>query len=456
MPPISISSTAREIASTPARRKTANVKIAIVGCGSRHKMFRDSVSDDYPDKHEIVAMCDSNQHRLNLSAQAVSKPGSNGIATYLADDFDRLIAEQKPDTVVVATPDYLHSDYIVRAFNAGCNVICEKPLTIDLNRLKHIMDAQARTGQKVMVTFNYRYSPARTQVKDILDSGTIGTITAVDFRWHLDRVHGADYFRRWHRQKENSGGLLVHKSTHHFDLLNWWLGSVPTDVYASGSRAFYRPEMALELGLADRGPRCADCPISEKCDFELDMESVDSLRELYLEAEHDDGYFRDLCVFDAEIGIEDTMQAHIRYQSGTTANYTLTAYAPWEGLEIKFQGTKGDLTHRHVEVHGVFGGERDHADSESVTTELHLAGKKPVMLDVPHGEGHHGGADPVMLGYIFDPDNMEPDRYGRASDHVSGGWSILTGIAANTSIETGSAVNIASMLRARGIRLPVQ
>ncbi|WP_186391257.1 MULTISPECIES: Gfo/Idh/MocA family protein [unclassified Pannonibacter] len=429
------------------------MKIAIVGCGSRHKMFRDSVVEDYSDKHEIVALCDSNGHRLRLAAEAASQPGTNGVATYLAGDFDRLITEQKPDTVVVATPDFLHSDYIVRAFEAGCDVICEKPLTIDLTRLKMILDAQARTGRKVMVTFNYRYSPARTQIKELIMSGAIGTVTAVDFRWHLDRVHGADYFRRWHRQKENSGGLLVHKSTHHFDLLNWWLGSVPVDVFASGRRAFYRPEMAVELGLGGRGTRCADCAVASSCDFELNMDGDANLRSLYREAEDEDGYYRDRCVFDADIGIEDTMQAHIRYASGVTANYTLTAYSPWEGLEIKFQGTKGDITHRHVEVHGVFGGERAHAGGDAVTTELHLAGEHPRMLDVPHGEGHHGGADPVMLGYIFDPEGMEPDRFGRASDHVAGGWSILTGIAANMSIETGSAVNIPTMLRARGIKL---
>ena len=234
-------------------------------------MFRDSVLDDYADRHEIVALCDVNPHRLSESAKAASKPGTNGVATYLAGDFDRLIAEQRPDTVVVATPDFLHADYIVRAFEAGCDVICEKPLTIDLSRLKMIIDAQARTGRQVKVTFNYRYSPARTQIRELIASGTIGTVTAVDFRWHLDRVHGADYFRRWHRQKENSGGLLVHKSTHHFDLLNWWLGSHPTQVLASGRRAFYRPETAVALGLADRGARCANCPVAAKCDFELDM-----------------------------------------------------------------------------------------------------------------------------------------------------------------------------------------
>lgn len=429
------------------------MKIAIVGCGSRHSMYSRSVTSDYPDKHEIVAVCDNNAHRLGRAAQAASREGTNGAAAYGADNFDAMLAEQKPDTVVVTTPDFLHASYIVRAFEAGCDVICEKPMTIDLASLKQITDAQKRTGRQVCVTFNYRYSPARTQIRDLLASGTIGDITAVDFRWHLDRVHGADYFRRWHRQKANSGGLLVHKSTHHFDLLNWWLGSVPEQVTATGKRAFYRPQTAIELGLSERGARCTTCDVAEKCDFELNLERDAALRELYKDAEYDDGYFRDLCVFDEEIGIEDTMQAHIRYRSGASVNYTLTAYSPWEGLEIKFQGTKGDLTHKHIEVHGVFGGERARAGKDGVWTELHLAGHEPERLDVPAGEGDHGGADPVMLGYIFDPENMEPDKYNRASDHVAGGWSILTGIAANMSIETGSMVDIPTMLRARDITL---
>lgn len=429
------------------------MKIAIVGCGSRHSMFSKSVVGDYADKHEIVAVCDVNAKRSGLAAQAAAQPGTNGVATYDAADFGTMIHEQKPDTVVVTTPDFLHADYIVRAFEAGCDVICEKPMTIDLGSLKAITEAQRRTGRKVTVTFNYRYSPARTQIKELIASGVIGEVTAVDFSWHLDRVHGADYFRRWHRQKENSGGLLVHKSTHHFDLMNWWLGSVPTHVYASGRRAFYRPETAADLGLENRGPRCADCPVADKCDFELNLDADAQLRALYRDAEGEDGYFRDLCVFDADIGIEDTMQAHIRYASGATTNYTLTAYSPWEGLQIKFQGTKGDITHRHVEVHGVFGGERAHAGEDAVWTELHLAGQEPKALDVPKGKGHHGGADPIMLGYIFDPDGMEPDKFGRASDHVAGGWSILTGIAANMSIDSGSVVDIAQMLKARGIVL---
>src|SRR5690606_15828500 len=146
-----------------------------------------------------------NEKRLALSAGAVPNPKGNGVATYHASDFTRMIAEQRPDNVVVTTPDYLHHEYIIAALEAGCDVMTEKPMTTDLGRLRGILEAQKKSGRSVTVTFNYRYTPARTQLKDILQSGAIGDVTAVDFRWYLDRVHGADYFRRWHRYKDKSG-----------------------------------------------------------------------------------------------------------------------------------------------------------------------------------------------------------------------------------------------------------
>jgi predicted dehydrogenase len=331
----------------------------------------------------------------------------------------------------------------------------EKPMTIDLDRLKRIVDAQRETGKTVTVTFNYRYSPARTQLKELLMSGVIGDITAIDFRWYLDRVHGADYFRRWHRYKDKSGGLLVHKSTHHFDLLNWWAGSTPKSVSAIGKRDFYTPDMAVKLGLEGHGERCHTCPVANRCEFHMDLEADHALKELYLDAEEDDGYWRDKCVFAEDITIEDTMQVQAQYASGASLNYTLVAYSPWEGLEVKFHGTKGELTHKHIEVHGVFaGGNRDKTERDNVTTELHLAGKLPEKLAVWEGSGSHGGADPIMLGYLFDPKNMPADRYGRASDQVAGAWSILTGIAANASIaRDGERICIDDMLSQAGIVL---
>lgn len=421
-------------------------------------MFREAIVQTHAGSAELVALCDVNQSRLALSASKVPNDGGNGIATYLAEDFDRMLDEQQPDTVIVTTPDYLHDEYIIRALKAGRNVMTEKPMTIDVDRLKRILDAQRESGKSVTVTFNYRYSPARTQLKDILQSGVIGDITAIDFRWYLDRVHGADYFRRWHRYKDKSGGLLVHKSTHHFDLLNWWAGSTPKSVSAIGKRDFYTPEMAIKLGLEGHGERCHSCPVADRCAFRMDLEADDALKSLYLDAEDDDGYWRDKCVFADDITIEDTMQVSAQYASGASLNYTLVAYSPWEGLEVKFHGTKGELTHKHIEVHGVFaGGHRERGgdqEVEAMSTELHLAGGLPQLLDVWTGKGSHGGADPIMLGYLFDPQHMEADKYGRASDQVSGAWSILTGIAANQSIaRNGERIDIDAMLQEAGIVL---
>src|SRR6185436_18778328 len=89
----------------------------------------------------------------------------------------------------------------------------------------------------VRVAFNYRYNPLHEAFKNEL--GELGEIGSVHFEWLLDVRHGADYFRRWHRDKANSGRVLVHKATHHFDLVNWWLGAVPERVYAEGRLFFY-------------------------------------------------------------------------------------------------------------------------------------------------------------------------------------------------------------------------
>ena len=78
----------------------------------------------------------------------------------------------------------------------------------------------------------------------------------------------------------------------------------------------------------------------------------------------------------------------------------------------------------------------------------------PVAIEVWRGAGDHGGADPVMLGYLFAPEAQAEDRYGRGSSHVDGAWSILTGIAANESIRSGRTVDVDAFLTETGIALP--
>ena len=155
-----------------------------------------------------------------------------------------MIEKEKPDIVIVTTVDRTHHTYIIRLWNLGCDVITEKPMTVDAEKTQEIIDAINRTGQEVRVTFNYRYAPHNTKIREIIRDGVIGDVYSVNFEWALDTQHGADYFRRWHRNKNNSGGLLVHKSTHHFDLVNFWLNTTPETVYATGGLRFYGKENA--------------------------------------------------------------------------------------------------------------------------------------------------------------------------------------------------------------------
>ena len=316
-------------------------------------------------------------------------------------------------------------------------------MTTDEHKCQRILDTQKNTGRHCRITFNYRYAPPRTQDKDLLMSGVVGNIVSVDFHWLLDTSHGADYFRRWHRNKSNSGGLMVHKATHHFDLVNWWLSTVPETVYATGTRNFYRPETAERYGLTNRRERCFECLEAQKCPYYLDLRAYPKLKRQYLDQEQYDGYFRDRCVFSADIDIEDTMHVIVNYRSGAMLSYSLHAFMPWEGYIVSFNGSTGRLEHICQES-TYFSGDG------SVPGELMLEGTKIKIyphfqsgyeVKVWQSTGGHGGGDPILLDDLFAP-NASDDKYMRSADHRAGAWSILTGIAANHSIASGLPVQI--------------
>lgn len=422
-----------------------------VGVGGRSWMYSKAIVETYADQCELVGICDINPGRTALRTDWAKSLGAD-VVGYDAKDFDRMIAERKPDVVIVTTKDCFHDEYIIRAMELGCDVVTEKPMTTDAEKCQRIIDTQARTGKKCAVTFNYRYSPPRTQVKDLLMSGVIGDILSVDFHWMLDTSHGADYFRRWHGNKANSGGLMVHKATHHFDLVNWWLSSIPETVYASGHRKFYTPKQAERYGLTNRAERCHDCPEAAKCPFYLDLSSSEQLKTLYLDNEQYDGYYRDRCVFSSRLDIEDSMNVVVNYASGAKMSYSLNAFVPWEGYYIMFNGSKGRLEHYaretvYISGDGSIPGEML-PDATTITIYPHFA--SPYSVEVWEGKGGHGGGDILLLEDVLLPEKKE-DKYLRAADQRSGAYSILTGVAANVSMATGQAVAIDSLVQNIGM-----
>ncbi len=435
-------------------------KYVQVGTGGRSSMYIDAMFKEFRGEAQLLAFCDSNRNRMAYwNNYLVNTYGIQPLPAYHASEFDRMIAEQKPDVVIVTSMDRTHHHYICRAMELGCDVISEKPMTVDAEKCQQIIDTKKRTGRHLTVTFNYRYSPRNTKIKEIIKSGVVGEITSIHFEWLLDTSHGADYFRRWHRNKINSGGLLVHKATHHFDLVNWWIDSYPATVFAMGDLKFYGKANAEKRGVTTFYQRARGSEIAAQDPFALHIDPAkdERLMGLYYDAEQEDGYYRDQSVFSDGIDIEDNMGVMVRYANNTVMTYSLNAHSPWEGYRVCFNGTKGRLEFNVVEKSYVSGGHEDFNQPGM----RELAGDKcelvPEIIFQPHwgkpqvigyectSLGGHGGGDERLLRHLFH--GVDSDPLGHAAGYVDGARSILTGIAANRSIKTGMPVEVSTLVK---------
>lgn len=397
-------------------------KLVLVGAGGRGYTHVNCLKRELPDDVSLEGVYDLNPLRAQYTCEKCG-----GKKVY--DDFDVMLDNVKPDIVFICTMDCNHHIYAVRAMEKGYDVMLEKPMTIDKEKCLEILEAEKKTGKKVTVTFNCRFMPFFSAIKELLDTKIVGDILHVDLRWMLDRSHGADYFRRWHRYIENSGGLLVHKATHHFDVVNWLIGQSPVEVSAFGSLKFYG-----ESG-ERKGERCLTCPGKDDCEFYRDFSIDPFLYGLYFETESADGYFRDRCVFDKDINIYDNMAVNVKYDSGAALSYSLVAYSPYEGWDLVVTGTKGRLEAKTPSPDSdPYDHMKFYAPNGDVT-EYHV--KKLT--------GDHGGSDKLMRRMLFKGD--VEDTMGRMATSIDGAESLLIGACANESIKTGKIVNLAEIIK---------
>ncbi|CUA89419.1 Gfo/Idh/MocA family oxidoreductase [Chelatococcus daeguensis] len=401
-------------------------RYALVGVGNRGTtMWGRELLAGWGDYVELVGICDLNPMRAERARAMI------GTAAPLYADFPQMMAELKPQLVVVCTPDDTHDDIIVEALEAGADVISEKPLTTTAEKIERIRAAEQRTGRRVDVSFNYRFAPTAARIKELIDAGAIGEVVSVDFHWYLDNQHGADYFRRWHAFRARSGSLFVHKATHHFDLLNWYLDSDPVEVKAFGELLHYGRKGPF------RGERCRTCPHKARCDYYLDLSADPFLDALYEEPSAVDGYFRDACVYREEIDIPDTMTATIRYASGVQVSYSLNTYMPVEGHHIAFNGHRGRIELRQYEK------QPWEAPAVDEILLIRSFGGGVERIRVPHEPGGHYGGDNRMRDMIFRPGAQ--DRLRQRAGSRAGAMSVLCGIAALESATKGGACAVPAL-----------
>lgn len=420
----------------------AKLRIALVGTGIRGNSFWGrSVARNYGNELEFVGLCDRNEGRVKVAAKMI------GVICPTFTDFDKMMQTVKPDMLIVTTMDSTHHQFIIKGLESGVDVITEKPMTTDEVKCNAILDAEKKSGKKVIVGCNYRYRTLFTAIKEQLVSNKIGDVTSVDFHWYLDTYHGASYFRKWHGKRDEGGTLLVHKSTHHFDLLNWFLNSDPIEVFAYGSLEHFGQNNEF------RGEKCRNCTYADTCKFYWDITKDKTAMDLYVANEKYDGYIQDKCLWREEIDIYDKMAVQIKYANNVSASYSLTTYSPYEGWRIAFNGINGrldsweDIAWRQkekanqAELHGQEMNQQEKRNAARYDEIMVMKNwKDHELVKVPHSGAGRGG-DSRLQDKIFKSPDM-PDPLYHSAGSRDGAFSILIGIAARKSIEEKRAVRI--------------
>jgi len=421
-------------------------RYAIIGVSGRSGTFTGSILKNFSDRAEIVALLDRNRKRMEV----FNEDNDLSIPCYSEKEFDKMVAETKPDCVIISTTDATHHIYIVAALKHNIDAVCEKPMTIDEEKVRAILAAQQESSAELQVTFNYRYGPVATKIREMVLDGAIGKPTQIDFNYLLDTFHGASFFKRWNRYEKQGGSLLVTKACHHFDLANWWIGQKPVEVFAYGALNYYGPDGPNNPEKTD-GRRCSSC--TARCQYYLRHASAaggsqdehlinfnnPGRNELFGAV---DGYYADRCIFDSDIDTWDTFCATVRYDGGAMMSYSLNASAPYEGYRLAINGTEGRL--ESDSVHG--SGMRlpfPAPPPQNIRYFPLFDGMQ--TIEVIFKGGGHGGGDPILKKEVF-AGRDENDRTRRFAGAMDGAMSVLVGVAARISLKTGKPVRIKDLL----------
>jgi len=421
-------------------------RYAVCGVSNRAiGMFIKPMVRTFGSVSELVALLDIDPRRAAICKETVQE--IKEVPEYSPDQFEQMIKETKPDVIIVAGRDDTHAEYIIKALEHDLDVISEKPMATTAADCQRILEAEANSKGKVIVTFNYRYAPIHIKLKELVASGAVGRVTNVDLNWYIDTYHGSSYFKRWNRNREHSGGLSIHKSSHHFDLVRWWIDQQPQQVFAYGGLHYYGAEGEANPRKED-GRYCSTCDVKWECDYysrwnsrSADIKVKDDHLGTVDTVGNYTGYSPDACIFDSDIDIEDVYTATVKYDKGALLSYSVNFSAHYEGYRLAINGTKGRI--ETMEYHSP---NRTPFDIPEWTIDYFpLFGSKQT-IHVVHREGGHGGGDPVLREDLFLGEHRHR-AFQILSGSADGAYSIATGEAVWKSVKENKPIDIKDLLR---------
>jgi len=383
------------------------IKIAVVGLGNRGKYFCKLYNQN--NLSEVVAVCDIDDKKI---AQVKSVWGER-LKYYT--DLERLLEENEIDGIIITTDDPHHTEPTIKALNYNKNVFLEKPMAQTIEDCKKIIEVAKKSKGIFMVGYELRYCSLFKEMKKLIDEGRIGRVI-IGIGIDNVSVGGNYYFHGKGRRKEYYKSLLLQKGCHSLDLLNWFMGSRPLRVFASGGLNVFG-------GDEPNDKRCRDCEKKSSCPYFVDYRKF--TLDYGVDISIEDG-----CVYAQEVSLNDNSQLLIEYENGKRATFTECHFTPEYSREFTFIGDRGKM-------YGFYNNEGHFIIRISYRHSYHIDEYR-----VPHPGGGHGGGDPAIMKRFLESIVLgEKDKENLESAY----YSAVLAICAEKSIETGKVIEIPKM-----------
>ena len=361
----------------------------VVGFGSRSNTYA-CYAESHPEELKIVAVADPIPQKLEKAKNKHDLPESA-----LFSDWKDLANQPKiADFAIIGTQDNLHTAPALALIEKGYNLLLEKPIAQTTEECKQIVEAAENKGVKVVICHVLRFTKFWYALKEIIDRDEIGDIVSVSHFENVGNIHQSHSYVRgpWKNANEATPMILA-KSCHDTDILQWLIGKECKKVQSFGSLAHFTKKNKPE----DAPHRCMEgCPHADSCFYDA--------KKVYLDKSM---WFRDnafgeasdeeilellktsplgVCVYDCDNNVVDHQVVNMEFEGGITASLSMNAFNEG-GRFIKIFGTKGEIT--------AYMGKNE-IDVYSFATKQH---KVYELLKVGEhiNSGHGGGDEGIMI-----------------------------------------------------------
>lgn len=190
------------------------INFAIIGCGRIAQRHAEQINKF----GKLIAVCDN----VKEKADALANQYNAQAYYYVADLLD---SEKDINVVSICSPNGLHAQHSIQSLKAGFNVLCEKPMAINVSDCGEMIKVAEQMNKRLFAIKQNRFNPPVEAVKKIIDEGKLGKIFSVQLTCFWNR--NADYYHNsWKGTKDLDGGTLYTQFSHFVDLLYWMIGDI--------------------------------------------------------------------------------------------------------------------------------------------------------------------------------------------------------------------------------------